>query len=437
MDRLLLDYSIDGSGPLTRSLDDVSTSGFIRDDAPHWAIETFIPMDVHTLIEYLLSRPDLSSDQTQHFRNFCGEVDSLLHQQRMAYHQQFCDAYAHLDPDTDSRNPFADRPDQVQQVPTDLNERERELHDDHVSDAASSRTDAADVILLCEQVLEEAGYTRLTQEEIEKCAGVASQWSVPLYVDFDLFDQLIVYARGDIIGTRLRRRLRKLYRRESVAVPIYQRMVVVFQLSHDDNSPENLAASALHLRMFKNIPKQDIDMLLPGTRVRISGVDRVKIIVPSLGGFLMSLQKMAQITRFVLLFAALALHWTAVLVVLLCGYMVKSVMSYFQTKNRYQLNLTRNLYFQKLDANGGCAYRVFQQAHRQVSLEMILAYYAILTSDQPISTRRLRRRCERMLREAVDVEVAFRVDPTLERLAEMKAIVQREDRWVVCGDQQT
>ena len=151
----------------------------------------------------------------------------------------------------------------------------------------------------------------------------------------------------------------------------------------------------------------------------------------------MSLQKMAQITRFVLLFAALALHWTAVLVVLLCGYMVKSVMSYFQTKNRYQLNLTRNLYFQKLDANGGCAYRVFQQAHRQVSLEMILAYYAILTSDQPISTRRLRRRCERMLREAVDVEVAFRVDRTLERLAEMKAIVQREDRWVVCGDQQT
>ena len=156
--------------------------------------------------------------------------------------------------------------------------------------------------------------------------------------------------------------------------------------------------------------------------------------MPSLGGFLISLQKMAHITRFVLLFAALALHWTAVLLVLLCGYVVKSVMSYFQTKNRYQLNLTRNLYFQKLDTNAGVAYRVIQQAHRQVSVEMIVAYYAILTNKEPISTRRLRRRCERMLREAVDVEVDFRVERTLERLAEMGAVKQEGERWVAASD---
>ena len=112
--------------------------------------------------------------------------------------------------------------------------------------------------------------------------------------DFDLFEQLVVFARGDIIGTKLRRRLRKMYRRESVAVPIYQRMVVLFRLHDDDKSEEKLTAAALHLRMFKNIPKQDVDMLLPGTRVRISGVDHFKILLPSLGGLLLSLRKIAQ-----------------------------------------------------------------------------------------------------------------------------------------------
>ena len=153
---------------------------------------------------------------------------------------------------------------------------------------------------------------------------------------------------------------------------------------------------------------------------------------PELMG-LISLQKMAQITRFVLLFAAIALHWTAVLIVLLCGYMVKSVMSYFQTKNRYQLNLTRNLYFQKLDTNAGVAFRMIQQAHRQATLEATLAYYATLTSEEPISKRRLRRRCERMLREAIDVEVDFQVDRALQQLIDLGAVKQDGERWTTCG----
>ena len=184
-------------------------------------------------------------------------------------------------------------------------------------------------------------------------------------------------------------------------------MFVYFRLRDDDDSEENLTAACVHLRLFKNVPKQDIDTLLPGSRIRISGIDHAKIIVPSLGGFLMSLRKIAQ---YALLFAVIALHWTAILVVLLIGYLIKSVMSYFQTRNRYQLSLTRNLYFQKLDTNAGVGYRIIEQAHRQSSLEAILAYYAMETNADPISTRRLRRRCERIIREAIDVEVEFQVD---------------------------
>ena len=173
------------------------------------------------------------------------------------------------------------------------------------------------------------------------------------------------------------------------------------------------------MRMFKNVPKQDVDTLLPGARVRITGIDRAKIIVPSLGGFLMSLRKIAQ---YALLFAVITIHWSAILVGLVIGYMIKSVFSYFQTKNRYQLNLTRNLYFQKLDANAGVGYHAIQLAHQQLVAEAILALYAILSSDEAISTRRACRRCERLVREAVHVEVDFQIDRALENLKKLGEI---------------
>ncbi len=457
MDRILLDYSMDGSGPLTRSLAADSTSGFIADDAPHWSIEPYIPLQVGALIEYLVGRGELPDEAEGDFRALCGRVDKILHQRSGSYQSQFASHYECLDPDTDSLDPFArkepfspsdpgtespaeDMPavPHSEEKPSDKKSSGQESSSAESSSAASSGAASSDlesfeaeqVVALCEQILDRAGYRKLSHADIEQCVGVSSGWGVPLHVDFDLFQQLVVFARGDVIGNRLRRQWRKLYRRESVAVPIYQRMVVLFRLGQDCEAGEELAASALHLRMFKNIPKQDIDMLLPGARVRISGVDRVKIIVPSLGGFLMSARKIAQ---YAILFAALALHWTAILVALVVGYLVKSVMSYFQTKNRYQLNLTRHLYFQKLDTNAGVAFRMIQQSHRQSSVEMILAYYAIATSDRPISTRRLRRRCERLVREAVDVEIDFQIDPALQQLLEMQVVTSEDDRYRIAG----
>ncbi len=429
MDRLLFDYSMDGSGPLTRSLDDASTSGFIRDDAPHWSIERFIPLHAESLVTYLVGRGELSQDQQAAFRQLCDRIDSVMHERSGTYHTRFSMSYARLDPDSDSRTPKSKAGDVSEPSHSDDGNEANTTEDSQARGFEATRAQVAESIALCEEILEEAAYRRLGRDEIEQCIGNASQWGVPLSVDLGLFQELIVFARGDIIGTKLRRRLRKLYRREPVAVPIYQRMIVLFQLCSDHDSEENLIAEALHLRMFKNIPKQDVDTLLPGTRVRISGIDHVKIIIPSLGGFLMSLRKIAQ---YALLFAALALHWTAILVVLVLGYMVKSVLSYFQTKKHYQLNLTRNLYFQKLDTNAGVGYHIIQQANRQATVEMILCYYALLSSSEPISPRRLRRRCERMLREAIDVEVDFQLDRALRRLLEMDAVAKRGSNWVHC-----
>jgi hypothetical protein len=378
---------------------ELSTSGFIDENAVHWAIEPFIPIETPDLINHLISRDELAASSAERFRESCESMENLLYQRTGSYHTQFSQLYAAVDPDFDGKVPDG-------------------------CAAPDTEANAQTLMQLCEEILFAAAYRKVEQDEVERCVGVASQFGVRLHVDFELFKHLAVYARGDVVGTKLRRRLRRLYQPESVDIPIYQRMVVLFQLHEDVVAGEELRASALHLRMFKNIPRQDVDMLLPGARVRLSKIDRAKIIVPSLGGFLLSLRKLAQ---FFLIFAAVTLYSTAVLVGLIfvaIGYVVKSVLSYFHTKDKHLLTLTRNLYFQKLDTNAGVAYRMIQQAHRQTSVECLLAFYGILAHDGPISTRRLRRKSERILREAAHIEVAFQIDRALERLEEMNLVEQ-------------
>jgi hypothetical protein len=417
--------SMEGDGPLTRSLirsplmDSIgegSTSGFIAEDAAHWAIEAFIPVQPDQWSQYLVSRINGDVDGINQiaaesgFRQAIVKINRSIQQHSSAQQSGFAGVYQSIDPDRDTKA-------------LSLPESEESNNVDP-SDRIRPNIDSA--IELLDSMLNQAGYTRLNQDQIEECVGVASQWGVPLHVDFNLFEQLVVYARGDIIGTRFKRRLRKFYRRENVQVPIYQRMVVMFQLSEDQITDETLVASSLHLRMFKNIPKQDIDMLLPCSKVKISGVDRIKIVLPSLGGFLMSVRKIAS---YALLFAVLALHWTAILIVLIVGYLFKSTLSYFQTKNRYQLNLNRNLYFQKLDTGAGVGFHLAAQAASQRQVESTLALYAIATHGEAISTRKLRRKCERIVRESIDLEIDFKVHRAVQMLADLGLISQSDSGW--------
>ncbi|TWU24258.1 hypothetical protein Pla52o_21840 [Novipirellula galeiformis] len=424
IDRFLVEWSVNRDGATTRSLGssfsdrrELSASGLISDNPDRWAVELYLPVEPSRLRDYLIRRNELSDSQQHAFAEAFAQVESILNQNSAAYHTEFSKWYSALDPDSDHRDPPSEE--------TDAAKSPDALPDRHCPSPSILPT-----IELCERMLVEAGYSRLQQSDIEACVGVASQWGVPLHVDFSLFDQLVVYSRGDIVGTRFRRRLRTLYQREPVEVPLYQRMVVLFKLHDDDVSEERLSSKGLHLRMFKNIPKLDVDMLLPGAKVRISKVDHAKIIVPSLGGLLMSLRKLG---HFVVLFAAITLYSSMMLAGLIfasIGYIIRSIVSYFQTKNRYLLNLAKNLYYQKLDTNAGVGYRLIQQARQQSEAEATLALYGILSSDTPLSERKLRRHCERMMREAVNVEVDFQVERSLKILSQAGLVEQVDgENW--------
>jgi len=381
-----------------------STTECIPDAAAHWAIESYIPIQNVDLVEALLAREDDDRQGTNNvdakprIRQVFTSMYDLLHQRGRALHTGFASRYAEIDPDRDTRAiELANHPSQP-------------------------LADASRIAELSRQVLVDAGFSEVEQSELVNAVLHASEWGVPLHVDFEVFDLLLVYARGDIIGKRLKRRWRKWFQFTQVDVPIYQRVVVIFKLRSGSITEDQLEPEMLHLRMFKNVPKIDIDMLLPGTRVRISWFDRTRSVVPSLGGIGIQIYKIVRLALFVAVITYSIAAMIIGLTIAIIGYVVRSVMTYLQTRNRYMLNLTRSLYYQKLDTNAGVAYRLLNEAESQRHREVLLAYYALLTSSAPLSLRKLRRRVQRMLREIAGIEVDYRAADAVKTLETWRLI---------------
>jgi hypothetical protein len=363
--------------------------------------EHFIPIRKSDLIGLLCREPDLSPAERDEFQRLCRLTEATFH---FEYHQtleRLKDAYAAFDPDAETR----------ELTPVSPEEKEKRL-DSLFADF--------------NYLLAKANFHRLTREEINQALEGASAWGLDLEVDFSLFNRLEVYARGDIIQRRPRpksiwNRLRKT---KEVEVPVFQRLVVILRLADKKGLGDKVDTNSVYIKVFKDIPKQDLEMLLPGTRVKMSLLDRGKIGLPLLTGLGLTGYKLAGLGGAFLMtsnpFVLLGLAGGTV------GYGVRSFHGYLQTKQRYQLTLTQSLYFLNLDNNAGVLFRILDEAEEQECREAILGYYFLWRHAGPEgwTAAELDDRVEEYLEKAAHVKVDFEIGDALDKLKRLKMVEQ-------------
>jgi hypothetical protein len=354
------------------------------------AREQFIPLRKADLVDKLARSQELSAGDSAAFRRFCERVQSLMHCQYQATLEELKNAYAPFDPDADTRP--GDELSEAQ-----LDTRREQLFERF------------------EWLLERGNFVRLAQEEIDRALADCSQWGVNLAVDFNIFDRLELFCRGDALGTRYRRRLRNRLKEEAVEVPIYQRLVVILRLKPQGPAKE-IDAQNVYIKLFKDIPKVDLEMLLPGTTVQMSLFDRAKIMLPTFSGISMAMWKMGFPT---------AISWAFLgLVGGSVGYGVRSFFGYLNTKQKYQLNLTKSLYFQSLDSNAGTIFRLIDEAEEQENREAMLAYFYLWrhAPREGWTAEQLDNEIEAFLRAAADGDIDFEVADALAKLERLQVI---------------
>lgn len=279
------------------------------------------------------------------------------------------------------------------------------------------------------QLLIRANFVQLAEEDIDEALDAASDWGVSLHVDTSCFERLEVFARGDCITRRTRKSWQTFYRQTEVEVPTFQRLAVIFRLKEGVDSSLHQGAHLHHSRpvsevrpvfvkLFKNVPKMDVDMLLPGTRVKMSWVDQGRIMLPTLSGLALAAIKVAKgavIVTFVSVYGTLAFLG---FVGGTLAYGLKSFFGYLQTKDKYHLHLTRSLYYQNLDNNAGVFTRLLLEAEQQEVREALLAYALLRNNAQHggRSLQELDQHVESWLNDEFGMRVDFEIQDALRKL---------------------
>src|SRR5262249_49127368 len=119
-------------------------------------------------------------------------------------------------------------------------------------------------------LMERANYKRLSWKDVQAAMeGGASDWSVNMNVDPAVFERLEIFVRGDGVSTRTRRRMLNFWRAEQVKVATYQRLVLMLKLRPHKRLGSGVDTNAVFLKVFKDIPKLDLETLLPGARLEM------------------------------------------------------------------------------------------------------------------------------------------------------------------------
>jgi hypothetical protein len=96
---------------------------------------------------------------------------------------------------------------------------------------------------------------------------------------------------------------------------------------------------------------------------------------------------------------------------------MKSFYGYLRAREKYQLSLTRHLYFQNLDNNAGVLYHLLAEAEEQELREIVLAWWLLWRGGLVGATaRQIDAAAEQWLRKRCGVCADFEVGDALAKL---------------------
>jgi hypothetical protein len=372
----------------------------------------YIALHAADLVRMLGDEPSVTIFEREHFQRLCLLLQATIHHE---YHSRLCklkEDYAPFDPDDDGPGRGS-------------------LTDEERADRCSEMFADFDSLLV------RANYRRLSREEIEGAIRSPSNTGLRLRFNLDLFDRLEVYVRGScelprpIVAGRLRLPLfADGTRNVPTTIPGYRRMALIFRLRKRSLLTDPLDTRAIVLKLFKDIPQDDVETLLPGASVTIGPFEQAQIVVPTLSGIALTFFKLlkgAALVAFAGIYGLLAFLG---LVSGVIGYGIRSFYSYLRTREKHQLCLTRHLYFQNLDNNAGVIYHLLAEAEEQDFREAILAWWLLWRGGMNDATpEQIDAAAEQWLARRGGLKADFEIGDALEKLQRLQIAHESAGRW--------
>jgi Protein of unknown function (DUF3754) len=288
-------------------------------------------------------------------------------------------------------------------------------------------------------LLERANFDEITREDLPAVIAEENPYGLVLDAHLEEFDDLVVFVRGLNSQVADRDRLsRAVFGSKSVELVEYDRVFVALKLKSEDARVAELIASGInerrarrrirairgflppgisseyiYLKLFKNIPRADIEMLFPTTRVRLRGRDRLTLGVTAGGGIGVGVASVA--TKIVA--AAMTPIGAGLAVVGLAGAASQQFARMIQMRSRYLIEIAQSLYFKNLANNAGVIAVLVQRGEEEDVKEEALLYTALAYAPaRRTELAEVKRAIEGWLRDTFGVHVMFDIEDALGRL---------------------
>ncbi|MES9851948.1 MAG: DUF3754 domain-containing protein [Candidatus Thiodiazotropha sp. L084R] len=279
---------------------------------------------------------------------------------------------------------------------------------------------AGDTIKQLKQLMNEANYIELNREQIEYALEQTSPYGLDVKIDFDQFEHVSLFYRAKIQRSVKIRDWKTLFiKQRNVNLIAYQRicLLICYKSQH--------IKSGIHIKLFKDILRPDLEMLFPDCKIRMKIIDKVKLAVTGGGGTAGGL--VATVGKLTAAVSPLAI------VMAVAGFAAllwRQINKVFVQRTRYMASLAQNLYFNNLDNNMGAITYLIDQARQEEIKETILAYGLI--NLQKINDKlELDSACEAWLIDQFDCAIDFDIDDGLKKLNEYN-LINRDSQALSC-----
>ena len=362
-----------------------------------------------------ISGTDLPVGEHAMFRQFCELLQSVFHFEYHESLERLKDLYAPVNPDRDTRR------------------------------IAGVREQEGSFVETLDGLLDKANYEKMSQADIELAFEESSLFQVKLDIDFDQYEEVLLYTRGESQHLEQVSTFFGLIKKE-IGFSNLDRVVIYIRFKQGVASDLAEGRSGVTmLKLFQNVPRADVEMLFPNTRVAMRTIDKLLIGVPAVigaGAIITTNVGASLLLLGTLIGFWLGLHSDEVelnearMMAILAGlgglasYIWKQFSNFRNKKLLFMQSLTRSLYFKNLDNNAGVFYRLVDDAEEEECKEAILAY-SFLLQEPGLTEAELDQKIETWFKTEWQAEVDFEVDDGLSKLRKLNLVEEREGTYRV------
>jgi len=386
----------------------------------------FIPFRKADIITMCSDGPGLTDSEAKEFQEFCRILDALFHFEFHRSLETLKNAYAPFNPDADTRS-------LTEYLPQEKEQLQKQL------------------VAAMTAVLDAANFEKITATDLEQALTEESLFKIRLEVDFDDFEEVIFFRRGEALKQETLATLCGL-RKKRFSFTNYDRVAVYIKFKEKqyfddrDRKKLNFVPGSTIIKLFQNVPKADLEMLFPNSKVRMKTIDKLIIGVPAaVSGVVVIVTKLGAT---LILVASVFAFWMGLskeeaqlnqkhLIALgaglatLGGFLFRQISKFKNRKIKFMKALSDNLYFKNLDNNAGVFHHLIDAAEEEEVKEAVLAYFFLLTEKRPLSKAELDDLIEKWLETGWGCKINFEIEDAINKLERLE-LVTREGDMLQC-----